>query len=172
MCFVLHGHNSGGDLVWGGGPNTFAFHYYCTVDSDDPCLLRVGGVFHSTCLCLQKEQVQKNAFSVSLGSWLSSTFFASCLSVTMYVNFLLQVQYYGLIKQQTGEDWENAKISLSTAQPSIGGSAPSLPTRIVRFKRPVPVHYPGQPRARWQSVSHNVIRSTEGVAQKSTKLAP
>lgn len=48
------------------------------------------------------------------------------------------MQYYGLIKQQTGEDWENAKISLSTAQPEIGGSAPSLPTRIIRFKRPRP----------------------------------
>ena len=54
-------------------------------------------------------------------------------------NSLIQVQYYGFIKQQTGEDWENAKISLSTAQPSIGGSAPELPTRIIRFKRPVPV---------------------------------
>ena len=52
------------------------------------------------------------------------------------------MQYYGLIKQATGEDWENAKISLSTAQPSIGGSAPALPTRIIRFKRPPPVrHY-------------------------------
>ena len=49
-----------------------------------------------------------------------------------------QVQYYGLIKQSTGEDWENANISLSTAQPSIGGSAPSLPTRLIRFKRPPP----------------------------------
>ncbi len=48
-----------------------------------------------------------------------------------------QVQYYGLIKQSTGEDWENTNVSLSTAQPSIGGSAPSLPTRLIRFKRPV-----------------------------------
>ena len=29
-------------------------------------------------------------------------------------------------------------VSLSTAQPSVGGSAPSLPTRIARFKRPKP----------------------------------
>ena len=50
----------------------------------------------------------------------------------------LQVQYYGLIKQVTGEDWEDAKISLSTAQPSVGGSAPPLPTKIIRFKRPRP----------------------------------
>ena len=52
-----------------------------------------------------------------------------------------QVQYYGLIKQATGEDWENANISLSTAQPSIGGSAPSLPARLIRFKRPPPREY-------------------------------
>ena len=50
----------------------------------------------------------------------------------------MQVQYYGLIKQSTGEDWEKASIALSTAQPSIGGSAPHLPTRIIRFKRPPP----------------------------------
>ena len=51
------------------------------------------------------------------------------------------MQYYGLIKQATGEDWDNAKISLSTAQPSIGGSAPTLPTRIIRFKPPAQVRY-------------------------------
>lgn len=49
----------------------------------------------------------------------------------------VQVQYYGLIKQSTGEDWEDAKISLSTAQPAIGGGAPTLPTKIIRFKRPI-----------------------------------
>ena len=54
---------------------------------------------------------------------------------------MIQVQYYGFIKQQTGEDWENAKLSLSTAQPSIGGSPPDLPTRILRFRRLVPWSY-------------------------------
>ena len=49
------------------------------------------------------------------------------------------MQYYGLIQQSTGEDWENASISLSTAQPSIGGSAPALPTKIIRFVRPRPI---------------------------------
>ncbi len=53
----------------------------------------------------------------------------------------VQVQYYGLIQQVTGEDWENAKISLSTAQPSVGGSAPPLNTKIIRFKRPNPRRY-------------------------------
>ena len=58
----------------------------------------------------------------------------------MIVLSCVQVQYYGLIKQSTGEDWEDAKISLSTAQPAIGGGAPALPTKIIRFKRPVMKH--------------------------------
>ena len=63
------------------------------------------------------------------------------------------MQYYGLIKQATGEDWENANISLSTAQPSIGGSAPSLPARLIRFKRPPPREY--------RNVEQSVVRGGE-----------
>ena len=54
------------------------------------------------------------------------------------LSFPLQVQYYGLIKQQTGEDWKDARISLSTAQPSVGGAAPFLPTKLIQFHRPRP----------------------------------
>ena len=46
-----------------------------------------------------------------------------------------QVLYYGLIKQSTGEDWTNAKLSLSTANPSIGGSVPELGVQLLKFKR-------------------------------------
>ena len=45
------------------------------------------------------------------------------------------MQYYGLIKQSTGEDWTNAKLSLSTANPSIGGSVPELGMQLLKFKR-------------------------------------
>ena len=37
-------------------------------------------------------------------------------------------------------------MSLSTAQPAIGGSAPALPTKIVRFKRMRPVRSYGAKR--------------------------
>ena len=47
----------------------------------------------------------------------------------------LQVLYYGLIKQSTGEDWISAKLSLSTANPSIGGSVPELGEQLLKFKR-------------------------------------
>ena len=41
-----------------------------------------------------------------------------------------------MIKQSTGEDWDNANISLSTAQPDIGGSAPQLGIHHIGFVRP------------------------------------
>ena len=59
------------------------------------------------------------------------------LLLTSYpLSLPFQVQYYGLIKQSTGEDWLNAKMSLSTAQPSLGGAPPTLETHTIRFKTP------------------------------------
>ncbi|MFP4017280.1 MAG: DUF4139 domain-containing protein, partial [Halanaerobiales bacterium] len=43
----------------------------------------------------------------------------------------LKLEYNAMIKQATGEDWENTNISLSTARPAIGGQQPELsPWRI------------------------------------------
>ncbi|MDF3860232.1 mucoidy inhibitor MuiA family protein, partial [Achromobacter denitrificans] len=39
--------------------------------------------------------------------------------------------YFGVIRQNTGEDWNNVKLTLSTARPSLGGGAPSLQPWIV-----------------------------------------
>lgn len=39
-----------------------------------------------------------------------------------------------MITQSTGEDWNDTKISLSTAVPSIGGNVPELETQNVRIK--------------------------------------
>lgn len=46
----------------------------------------------------------------------------------------MRINYFGLIKQTTGEDWTDTKISLSTAVPSIGGSVPKLSTQNVSIK--------------------------------------
>lgn len=40
----------------------------------------------------------------------------------------MEVGYFGVVQQTTGEDWLEARLSLSTARPSIGGSAPKLET--------------------------------------------
>ena len=47
---------------------------------------------------------------------------------------LFQIMYYGMIQQATGEDWNDAKLSLSTAMPSVGGTVPDLGTQRLNFK--------------------------------------
>jgi hypothetical protein len=39
-----------------------------------------------------------------------------------------------MIRQTTGEDWTDSKISLSTAVPSAGGNVPELNTENARIK--------------------------------------
>eukprot|EP01112_Ceratiomyxa_fruticulosa_P012776 TRINITY_DN3560_c0_g2_i1.p1 TRINITY_DN3560_c0_g2~~TRINITY_DN3560_c0_g2_i1.p1 ORF type:complete len:601 (-),score=128.45 TRINITY_DN3560_c0_g2_i1:209-2011(-) len=43
------------------------------------------------------------------------------------------VTYYGNIKQNTGEDWNNTLISLSTASPNLEGHPPSMPIVYLNF---------------------------------------
>lgn len=45
----------------------------------------------------------------------------------------VELSYYGLIQQNTGEDWKNASVSLSTALPSLGGTVPKLETLYVNY---------------------------------------
>ncbi|XP_074653820.1 protein F37C4.5-like isoform X4 [Tubulanus polymorphus] len=46
----------------------------------------------------------------------------------------MKIIYYGLIQQATGEDWDDAKLTLSTAMPSVGGTVPDLGTQRLFFK--------------------------------------
>lgn len=50
---------------------------------------------------------------------------------------------YGNVRQWTGEDWTDVRLSLSTAKPSIGGRMPELDPWYVDFPQPV-VPYPGK----------------------------
>eukprot|EP00112_Aurelia_sp_Birch-Aquarium-sp1_P008378 Seg1920.2 transcript_id=Seg1920.2/GoldUCD/mRNA.D3Y31 product="Protein F37C4.5" protein_id=Seg1920.2/GoldUCD/D3Y31 len=50
-------------------------------------------------------------------------------------DYLKLLLYFGTIKQQTGEDWNDAKLSLSTAMPSVGGSPPDLETLHIGTSR-------------------------------------
>jgi len=38
----------------------------------------------------------------------------------------VQLAYFGVVHQNTGEDWKNVDLTLSTARPSLGGAPPSL----------------------------------------------
>lgn len=46
--------------------------------------------------------------------------------------------YFGVIRQNTGEDWNNVKLTLSTARPALGGGAPALQPWIIDVAAPPP----------------------------------
>ncbi|MFH1549054.1 MAG: mucoidy inhibitor MuiA family protein [Planctomycetota bacterium] len=46
------------------------------------------------------------------------------------------IEYYGVIRQQSGEDWKDAQIMLTTAQPALVGRLPELYPRYLRIYRP------------------------------------
>ncbi len=51
----------------------------------------------------------------------------------------VMLNYKANVFQQTGEAWENVKLTLSTANPSLGGQKPELYTWYLDFPRPLPV---------------------------------
>lgn len=53
-----------------------------------------------------------------------------------------EMTYRALVYQQTGEDWSDAQLTLSTAQPAAGGAPPELYPWMVAFPRPRPVMAP------------------------------
>lgn len=67
---------------------------------------------------------------------MKAIFFLHSFLHSFIPSFMFQVYYYGMIKQNSGEDWIDAKLSLTTAQPSIGGQVPELKTMRVSFYRP------------------------------------
>ena len=49
----------------------------------------------------------------------------------------VELTYHGVITNSTGENWKDVELSLSTAQPQIGGNPPALATLTAHFPRPV-----------------------------------
>ncbi len=50
----------------------------------------------------------------------------------------IRLDYEAAIRQRTGEDWENVRLTLSTARPALGGNPPGLGAWIVDVARPPP----------------------------------
>jgi len=46
----------------------------------------------------------------------------------------LDLTYYGVITNNSLDDWTDAALSLSTAQPSVGGAPPELTTKFIGFR--------------------------------------
>lgn len=52
----------------------------------------------------------------------------------------VQLSYKANVYQNTGEEWKNVKLKLSTANPNLGGNKPELYTWYLNFDQPV--YYP------------------------------
>jgi uncharacterized protein (TIGR02231 family) len=61
------------------------------------------------------------AYTVPGASWVPS-YDARVASAERTV----QLDYFGIVRQATGEDWKDVALTLSTARPSLGGAAPVL----------------------------------------------
>ncbi len=57
-----------------------------------------------------------------------------------------ELMFRALVRQQTGEDWHDVTLSLSTARPALGGAPPELSPWRVSFYRPPPSPMPAAPR--------------------------
>ena len=63
----------------------------------------------------------------------------------------VELTYFGIVRQNTGEDWKNIALTLSTARPSLGGGAAELNPWIVDVFQPrveLPAASYGAKRAR------------------------
>ncbi len=51
----------------------------------------------------------------------------------------IALSYFGLVRQNTGEDWKDVALTLSTARPSLGGAAPEIGNWVVEAIDPIRV---------------------------------
>ena len=78
------------------------------------------------------------SYTVPGASWVPS-YDARVLSAERAV----ALGYFGMVRQNTGEEWKDVALTLSTARPSLGGAAPVLTTWNLDLfvPRPMPVPY-------------------------------
>ncbi|HEY5551234.1 MAG TPA: mucoidy inhibitor MuiA family protein [Opitutaceae bacterium] len=104
--------------------------------------LRGGGRKAVKTVTVRVAAAQPGALDVSLSyavpdaSWQPS-YDARALSADREV----RLDYFGIVRQRTGEDWNNVALTLSTARPSLGGAAPPMTPwqlDVYELRRPAP----------------------------------
>jgi uncharacterized protein (TIGR02231 family) len=78
----------------------------------------------------------------------------------------LTLNWYGLVRQQTGEDWPECELTLSTARPAEAAEVPELePWFLDRFRPPVPTA-PAAPMTARGGASYR-MRATDSMAESA-----
>jgi len=58
----------------------------------------------------------------------------------------VDLSYFGIVRNATGEDWNGISLTLSTARPGLGGAAPELRPWVVDVARIAPMDMPDEMR--------------------------
>ncbi|MCK4738773.1 MAG: mucoidy inhibitor MuiA family protein [Deltaproteobacteria bacterium] len=82
----------------------------------------------------------------------------------------LELTYYGEVTQNTGEDWKDVKLTLSTARPSHGATAPKLPPWYV--EKPVVLGYSrGLAKKSFRSKSKGLLDEPDFAMEEKLEVA-
>jgi len=83
--------------------------------------------------------------------------------------------FRALVRQQTGEEWQDVDLTLSTARPSAGGAPPELYPWRISFYRPLPMAAPlmaAAPRMVYKSNRAMADAAEYGSAEAKEENAP
>lgn len=82
---------------------------------------------------------------------------------------IIDMSYLGIVRQQTGESWQNVKLSLSTARPNVGARMPELEPWWMRFA--TAAREPASLQLQSEMSAQNSISRDQQYA-KNWKIAP
>jgi len=75
----------------------------------------------------------------------------------------VQLDYFGLVRQATGEDWKDVMLTLSTARPSLGGAAPVLNVWNLDVYNPIALRAKEEMERRDQYASRKALAAPAAV---------
>ena len=82
----------------------------------------------------------------------------------------VHLTYAGVVRQNTGEDWHDVAVTLSTARPALGGGAPDLSPWIVERREILPTY--AAPPSRVRSLGEVVVASDHATFKTAAASSP
>lgn len=83
--------------------------------------------------------VQAGSINLDVTYQVNGASWSPAYNLNIKENDQYMVETYGVITQRTGEDWENVKLTLSTARPQIGLNRPVPYAQLIDIARPMPL---------------------------------
>ena len=86
-----------------------------------------------------------------------------------------ELTFRAMVRQQTGEDWSNVDLTLSTARPSVGGAPPELYPWHISLHRPQPMMSEmmyGAPVPRAKAMKSDRMQMESAVPEAAAEEAP